>query len=128
MRGSAFSELGLCLLQVLDRLEDSVDGVLNHFLRLPVSSDDGVVANAHRRHLEGEQVHVWLHRRLAHLVGDGVEDAAVTEEATRETSENHDFVLGDLHDTSTLSLSKLACGDVDDDPGVGAVLRIVLLD
>lgn len=122
------SELGLCLLQVLDGPEDAVASVLNHFFGLPVGRDDGVFADAHRGHLEGKQVQVWLHAGLSHLVGDRVEDTAVAQEAAGEAPEDHDFVVSDLHDAGTLSLSKLGRRHVDDDPGVGAVLRIVLFD
>lgn len=128
-RGEAgCSELGLGLLEVLDRLEAAVARVLDHLLALPVGGDDRAVADAHSRHLEGEEVHVGLLGGLPHRVVRRVEDAAVLEEAAREAAEDDDLVLRDLHDARALSLRELRRRDVDDDPRVRAVLRVVPLD
>ena len=122
------SELGLCLLEVLNGLEATVGSVLNDLLGLPVCSDDGPVADSHSWHLESEKVHIWLNSGLAHDIVASVEDAAVLEESTGEATEDDDLILSDLNDTGALTLSKLGRGDVDDDPGVGPVLRVVALD
>ena len=122
------SELWLGLLEVLDLPEAIVAGILDDFLALPVGCDDGSIADAHSRHLEGKQVHVWLVGCLPHRIIRCVENRAVFEEATREAAKDHDLVLGDLDDTSALPLSKLCGGDVDDDPGVGAILGVVPLN
>ena len=122
------SELRLCRLQVLDGLEAAVAGVLDHLLGLPVGSENGALASADSGHLESEEIEVGLHRGLAHAVGGGVEDAAVLEEASRKAAKNDDLFLGDLDHTGALALSELGGRDVDDLPGLTAVLGVVALD
>jgi len=106
----------LSLLQVLDRLEHAIAGVLNHFLGLPIGGEDGSISDSDSWHLEGEQVHVWLDGCLAHGVRLRIVDAAIAEESARETAKDHDFILSDLHDTGALALSELRSWHVDDDP------------
>lgn len=108
--------MSLGLLEILDRLEACVAGVLNHLLGLPVGCEDCAVSNTDSWHLESEEVHVWLNCCLSHGVVTGVEDATVFKEAARESSEDYDFFLGDLDDASTLSLGELNLWDVDDNP------------
>ena len=68
------------MLQVFDRLEPLVAGVLNDLFTLPVRRDDGSVADPHRGHLEGEEVQVRLICCLAHGVVARVEHGAILQE------------------------------------------------
>lgn len=127
-RNGISSELSLGLLEVLDGLKAGITGVLNYLLWLPVSCDDGAVANTDSWHLEGEEIDIGLNSCLSHGVVSSVEDAAILEEATRESAKNDDLILSDLNDASTLSFSKLDLRHINDDPWVGSVLRVVALD
>ena len=122
------SILWLGLFKVLYWLEAAITGVLNDLFRLPVCSKNGAFANSHSRHLECEQIHVRLHGCLSHAVVASVENAAVLEEPSWESTKDHDFVSSNLHNTSTLALGKLSWRHVDDNPGVRPVLRVVPLD
>ena len=65
---------------------------------------------------------------FSHLSSCRVENAAVSEEASREASEDDDLILADLDDTGALSLCELRRWHIDDDPAVGPVLRVVPLN
>ena len=116
------------MLQVLDGLEVAIACVLDDLLAGPVGSQDSTITDANGWHLEGKQVHIGLNLSLSHLSSCRVENAAVSEEASREASEDDDLILADLDDTSALSLGELRRGNIDDDPAVGPVLRVVSLD
>lgn len=102
------SKLWLGLFKVLNWLEAAIASVLNNLLRLPVCSENSALANSHCRHLECEQIHIRLHGCLSHGVITSVENAAVLEEASRESTKDYDFICSDLHNTSTLSLGELS--------------------
>ena len=57
-----------------------------------------------------------------------MEDAAIFEESSRKSSKDHNLLVSDLDNTGSLALWELNLGNVDNDPGVGSVLRIVALN
>ena len=57
-----------------------------------------------------------------------MEHRAILQEPARKAAKYYDLVLGDLDDTSALAFRELRAGDVDDDPAVRAVLRVVPLN
>ena len=122
------SKLRLSLFKVLNRLEAAIAGVLNDLLRLPICSENSSLANSHSRHLECKQIHIWLHGCLSHGVVASVENAAVLEEPSWESTKYHNFIGSDLHYTSTLAFSELSWRYVYDNPRVRPVLRVVSLD